>query len=216
MNNLKTMSLDDILDSQEYQSYISPAWKSPQSRESMIVRKMRNNIVKKIPKTSRMRMSLCNISRKTTEVVKLVRKDVTEQTAQEVFDFDEEPSEVKQEAMKHDKETTPDTTIIEPEELAKEPVTSHEKITNQQTAFFDELTTNIASRNRRTWLLMIEINIQGSSSAGNNYLLADGNSSLMLEAGLKPKDIMKQGINFSNIQGLLVTHEHSDHSKVYQ
>ena len=33
--------------------------------------------------------------------------------------------------MKHDKETTPDTTIIEPEELAKEPVTSHEKITNQ-------------------------------------------------------------------------------------
>ena len=39
MNNLKTMSLDDILDSQEYQSYISPAWKSPQSRESMIVRK---------------------------------------------------------------------------------------------------------------------------------------------------------------------------------
>ena len=52
---------------------------------------------------------------------------------------------------------------------------------------------------------MIEINIQGSSSAGNNYLLADGNSSLMLEAGLKPKDIMKQGINFSNIQGLLVT-----------
>ena len=61
------MSLDDILDSQEYQSYISPAWKSPQSRESMIVRKMRNNIVKKIPKTSRMRMSLCNISRKTTK-----------------------------------------------------------------------------------------------------------------------------------------------------
>ena len=50
MNNLKTMSLDDILDSQEYQSYISPAWKSPQSRESMIVRKMRNNIVKKILK----------------------------------------------------------------------------------------------------------------------------------------------------------------------
>ena len=80
------------------------------------------------------------------EVVKLVRKDVTEQTAQEVFDFDEEPSEVKQEAMKHDKETTPDTTIIEPEELAKEPVTSHEKDNEPtQTAFFDELTTNIAS-----------------------------------------------------------------------
>ena len=57
-----------------------------QSRESMIVRKMRNNIVKKIPKTSRMRMSLCNISRK-TKVVKLVRKDVTEQTAQRGIRF---------------------------------------------------------------------------------------------------------------------------------
>ena len=79
------------------------------------------------------------------EVVKLVRKDVTEQTAQEVFDFDEEPSEVKQEAMKHDKETTPDTTIIEPEELAKEPVTSHEKDNEPTDSVFDELTTNIAS-----------------------------------------------------------------------
>lgn len=45
-------SLDDILNSQEMQELgnISPAWKEPQSRESMIVRKMRNRIVKKIPK----------------------------------------------------------------------------------------------------------------------------------------------------------------------
>ncbi|MBT9730042.1 hypothetical protein GPK35_13245 [Enterococcus faecalis] len=146
MNNLKTMSLDDILDSQEYQSYISPAWKSPQSRESMIVRKMRNNIVKKIPKNFENAYVAMQYQSQDDEVVKLVRKDVTEQTAQEVFDFDEEPSEVKQEAMKHDKETTPDTTIIEPEELAKEPVTSHEKDNEPtQTAFFDDLTTTITS-----------------------------------------------------------------------
>lgn len=45
-------SLDEILNSSEMQELgkISPAWKEPQSRESMIVRKMRNRIVKKIPK----------------------------------------------------------------------------------------------------------------------------------------------------------------------
>lgn len=45
-------SLDEILDSSEMQEIgkISPAWKEPQSRESMIIRKMRNRIVKKIPK----------------------------------------------------------------------------------------------------------------------------------------------------------------------
>ena len=45
-------TLDEMLDSAEMQELgnISPAWKEPQSRESMIIRKMRNRIVKKIPK----------------------------------------------------------------------------------------------------------------------------------------------------------------------
>ena len=45
-------TLDEILDSEEMQTLgnISPAWKEPQSREAMIVRKMRNNITKKVPK----------------------------------------------------------------------------------------------------------------------------------------------------------------------
>ncbi|MDT2635485.1 hypothetical protein P7D52_07890 [Enterococcus dongliensis] len=45
-------SLDEILNSEDMQTLgnISPAWKEPQSREAMIVRKMRNRIVKKIPK----------------------------------------------------------------------------------------------------------------------------------------------------------------------
>lgn len=63
---------------------------------------------------------------------------------------------------------------------------------------------------------MFEIKIQGSSSAGNNYVLVDGESSLMIEAGLKVKDILRQGISFNNIEGLLVTHEHGDHSKYIQ
>lgn len=43
-------NLEDILDSTEIRPYISPAWYELQSRESMIVRKMRNNVMKSIPK----------------------------------------------------------------------------------------------------------------------------------------------------------------------
>lgn len=50
LNKAKELDLDALLDSPEFDKYISPAWKEEQSRESMIVRKMRNNIVKKIPK----------------------------------------------------------------------------------------------------------------------------------------------------------------------
>lgn len=46
----KELELDAILDSADFDKFISPAWKEEQSRESMIIRKMRNNIVKKIPK----------------------------------------------------------------------------------------------------------------------------------------------------------------------
>lgn len=45
-------SLDEFLNDKKLVTKykVSPAWKSYQSRESMIVRKMKNNIVKKIPK----------------------------------------------------------------------------------------------------------------------------------------------------------------------
>lgn len=38
------------LDDEELSAYISPSWKEDFSRETMIIRKIRNNIVKKIPK----------------------------------------------------------------------------------------------------------------------------------------------------------------------
>lgn len=44
------MSLEEILDFADVQKWISPSWSEPQSRESMIVRKMRNNAIKKFPK----------------------------------------------------------------------------------------------------------------------------------------------------------------------
>ena len=51
LDKAKELDLDALLDSAEFDKYISPAWKEEQSRESMIIRKMRNNIVKKIPKS---------------------------------------------------------------------------------------------------------------------------------------------------------------------
>jgi hypothetical protein len=50
LNKAKELDLDALLDSTEFDKFISPAWKEEQSRESMIIRKMRNNIVKKVPK----------------------------------------------------------------------------------------------------------------------------------------------------------------------
>ena len=50
LNKAKELDLDALLDSAEFDKFISPAWKEEQSRESMVIRKMRNNITKKIPK----------------------------------------------------------------------------------------------------------------------------------------------------------------------
>ena len=51
LSKAKELDLEALLDSAEFDKYISPAWKEEQSRESMIIRKMRNNIAKKIPKS---------------------------------------------------------------------------------------------------------------------------------------------------------------------
>ena len=48
LNKAKELDLDAILDSADFDKFISPAWK--EHSEQMIIRKMRNNIVKKIPK----------------------------------------------------------------------------------------------------------------------------------------------------------------------
>lgn len=50
LNTAKGLTMEGILDNETLQPYISPAWTEPQSREQMIIRKMRNNAVKKYPK----------------------------------------------------------------------------------------------------------------------------------------------------------------------
>lgn len=89
INSIKDKSLEEILDDDSIEKYISPAWKSPQSRESMIIRKMRNNVVKKIPKNFENAYVAMKYQEQDDEIVSSVRKDVTEHTASEPFDFDE-------------------------------------------------------------------------------------------------------------------------------
>ena len=59
---------------------------------------------------------------------------------------------------------------------------------------------------------MIEITVLGSSSKGNAYRISDGRTSLLLEAGIKFREIQRK-LNFetSDLAGCLISHEHKDH-----
>lgn len=57
----------------------------------------------------------------------------------------------------------------------------------------------------------MEIKVYGSNSAGNSYVISDGESSLMLEAGVTLNKI--RDVDWQSIVGCLITHEHGDHSK---
>lgn len=61
---------------------------------------------------------------------------------------------------------------------------------------------------------MIDIRPLASSSAGNAYRITDGQTVLLLEAGLPYKEIQKElAFRTSELAGCLITHEHGDHSK---
>lgn len=59
---------------------------------------------------------------------------------------------------------------------------------------------------------MIEIKTLASGSKGNCYHVTDGSTPILLECGIRFKEIRK-ALNFktSNLAGCLVTHEHKDH-----
>lgn len=59
---------------------------------------------------------------------------------------------------------------------------------------------------------MIEIQTLATGSKGNCYYVTDGHTPLLLEAGIKFKEIQRK-LNFQtrSIKGCLVTHEHKDH-----
>jgi len=59
---------------------------------------------------------------------------------------------------------------------------------------------------------MIDIKTIASSSAGNCYLISDGKTSLLLEAGVRVSRL-RQSVNLSTLAGCLCSHGHKDHSK---
>ena len=61
------------------------------------------------------------------------------------------------------------------------------------------------------------IKVIASGSKGNCYYLNDGSTSLLIECGIKFKDIQKAlNFNLSEIKGVLLSHEHGDHSKAFK
>lgn len=58
----------------------------------------------------------------------------------------------------------------------------------------------------------MEIKVIASSSKGNCYLLDDGKTQILIEAGITFNKLIRK-VNISNIIGVLVTHEHQDHAK---
>ena len=53
-----------------------------------------------------------------------------------------------------------------------------------------------------------------SSSSGNAYIVSDNDTRILLECGVSHKNLQKlTGFSLSEIQGVLVSHEHKDHSK---
>lgn len=88
LDQIEKLGMDAALDNEELSKHISPAWKDPQSRESMIIRKMRNNIVKKIPKDFGSAFANMNYNKVTDESERQARKEINENANSEILDFD--------------------------------------------------------------------------------------------------------------------------------
>lgn len=60
----------------------------------------------------------------------------------------------------------------------------------------------------------MDIKIIASGSSGNAALISDGETALLLDAGIAIKELERgSGFTLSHVSACLVTHEHQDHSK---
>lgn len=129
MDKAKSLNdLDKILDCEELDPYISPAWKDPQSREEMIIRKMRNNVVKKIPKDFRSAIAAEQYNLM-DDTYKEVHAEIEENANSVVFDSEykevEEPKQIeaKEEPVVEKAEAKhPEPTAQQEEPIKEEPV----------------------------------------------------------------------------------------------
>lgn len=127
LNKVKELGLA-ALDDAIVQEYVSPAWKDPQSRESMIIRKMRNNVVKKIPKDFGNAFVEMTYSEADDESYARHRKEVNENANQEIIDIETpEPEPIKPVVN----ENVPEGKIIDAAEPIIEEVVNDNPGTNQ-------------------------------------------------------------------------------------
>lgn len=73
---IKDLPLDELLDFPDIQPWISPSWSEPHSREAMILRKMRNNAIKKFPKDFGSAYALDAYNQLTDESVNSVSEEI--------------------------------------------------------------------------------------------------------------------------------------------
>ena len=62
----------------------------------------------------------------------------------------------------------------------------------------------------------MKISVLGSGSTGNSVLISTEKTKVLVDAGLSAKQILlrlsKIGVDHSELDGVLITHEHSDHA----
>lgn len=65
--------------------------------------------------------------------------------------------------------------------------------------------------------LKLEFSVLGSGSKGNSYLLKEEDTTILIDAGFSLREISKRlekiSVELSSISAVLLTHEHSDHTK---
>ncbi|SES03162.1 hypothetical protein [Salipaludibacillus aurantiacus] len=120
LNKVKNMSIDDALDDEAIQKHVSPAWKDPQSRESMIIRKMRNNVAKKVPKDFSNSFVSMQYEKTTDETYKQVKQEIDENANQEFIDVepiqDDEPKQQPQDNEPEESKPEPEPQQEQPKE----------------------------------------------------------------------------------------------------
>lgn len=133
----KKLGLDKALEDGEIRKYISPAWKDEHSRESMIVRKMRNNIVKKIPKDFGSSFIEFTYNEVTSEIqTEAIREEIQENANREVIDIIPEESEEVYGGMYEESNNADEVTENHTEDV--EQSAEEEKAEEQQSLFDDE------------------------------------------------------------------------------
>lgn len=106
-----TLTLEQILENEELQEFISPSWKEDFSSETMVIRKMRNNITRKIPKDFGSSYVAEKFEMATNESYANIKQEIIEATATEVIGEIAPPEQANTDEKQTLDNKTSDTTL---------------------------------------------------------------------------------------------------------